>query len=355
VINNPLSSQSPTQADDPEQAAEYLRLAIAFLGQHGMAPNPVNFSLGYDYIVGHNPGLREALDQELASGPLTADAARRLYQRYIWDDDKRRLEEMRTELRTLLMETLGGVSQARLHAEQSAGSLTEKSKRLEQNPSLNEMREILGEVVGETRAIAHNSQLLKNMLDETRRDVDALRVELERARQQVTTDALTGLANRRGFEAALHEACDQATKNLGELTLILLDIDHFKNVNDTYGHLVGDKVIRNVGTLLSENIKGKDTVARLGGEEFAVLLPDTTLTNAARVAEALRAAIERSRLRRSDTGEAVGLVTVSMGVTVFHPNDSYEDFFGRADQALYTAKREGRNRVSILDVRQVTV
>jgi len=335
--------------ESPEQAGEYLRLALAFLGSHKLAPNPVNFALSYDYVAGRNQALNEALDRALSGGQLAPSAAHELYRRYIWDENKQQLEGIRSELRTLVTETITGVTQAKTQAEKSSDSLAVKSERLQRGTSLDEVRHILGEVVSETRDIAHNGQLLKEMLDETRHEVEALRDELEHTRQQVTLDALTGLKNRRAFEAALQDACSQAVVPAAPLSLLLIDIDLFKIVNDTYGHLIGDKVIRSVGSLLSANIKGKDTVARLGGEEFAVLLPETPLANAERVGEALRAAIERSRLTRADTGETVGHVTISIGISIYQPGESSDNFMERADKALYISKKSGRNRVSVLN------
>lgn len=343
------ADDSLSYSEDPEQAAEFLRLTLAFMGRHGIAPNPVNYSLCYDYVSGHNPELKEALDQRLADGPFNESMARELYRRFIWDDDKRRLETLRAELRTLVTETITGVSQAKSDAERSADSLAAKSAHLSRGPSLEEMRQILDDAVGETRAMARNGELLKDMLNDTRREVESLRDELERTRQQVITDALTGLKNRRAFEVAVQIACEQANKIGSPLTLLLVDIDNFKDVNDTYGHLVGDKVIRYVGSLMAANVKGRDTVARMGGEEFAVLLPDTPLANAERVGETLRTAIERSRVKRADTGEAVGRVTVSIGVTTYCQGDTFDEFVGRADKALYASKSAGRNRVSVLN------
>lgn len=115
---------------------------------------------------------------------------------------------------------------------------------------------------------------------------------------------------------------------------------------------MGDRVIRYVGSILSANVKGKDTVARIGGEEFAILLPDTPLDSAGRVGEVLRNAVERSRLRRAgtNTGGTIGGVTIPIGITCYRQGEAYDDFVGRADQALYSSKNNGRNKVSVLDI-----
>ena len=251
-------------------------------------------------------------------------------------------------MRGLIMETLSGVNQASQDAAQSASTLAASSKRLTQGPSVEELHSIVSDVVEETQSLAHNSNSLRQMLDDTRHEIDVLREELERTRQQATTDALTGLVNRHGFESALQIACNEASQYRQGLTLLILDIDDFKLVNDNYGHLVGDKVIRNVGTILSANIKGKDTVARFGGEEFAVLLPGTSLDNGMRVGEILRLNIERSRLKHTITGQVDGHVTVSIGVTEYSFGEDTDKFLKRADDALYASKHAGRNRVSCI-------
>lgn len=332
--------------ENPAEASELLRLSLAFLGKHGLAPNPVNFTLAFEYVLGNVPELRGAMDAAFKAGTFNPDTAIHLFRQYIWDEDKRRLEEIRAEMRSLIMETMSGMTQASQVATLSASCLEANSRRLRQGPSVEELHNIVGEVVEETNTLAQNSISLKKMLDETRHEIDTLREELERTRQQVTTDSLTGLVNRRGFEMALQHACNEASQNKLDLSLLVLDIDHFKVVNDTYGHLVGDKVLRNVGTLLSSNVKGKDTVTRFGGEEFAVLLPGTAMENALRVAEILRITVERSKLRRTETGQVVGNVTVSIGVTEYAYGEEIESFIQRADDALYTSKRAGRNRVT---------
>jgi diguanylate cyclase len=131
--------------------------------------------------------------------------------------------------------------------------------------------------------------------------------------------------------------------------VLMIDIDHFKKINDTYGHLVGDKVIRFVADTLKKQVKGKDTVARFGGEEYVILLPETTLSGALSVAENIRSAIEKTRIKRLETDEAISQVMVSIGVARYLPGESTDQLLDRADAALYTSKSKGRNRITIED------
>lgn len=126
----------------------------------------------------------------------------------------------------------------------------------------------------------------------------------------------------------------------------MADIDHFKKCNDSYGHLFGDKVLRNVGQVLKKMVKGQDTAARVGGEEFVVFLPDTPIEGAAMLAEHIRATIAAGRISAANQTEA-GQITISLGVTDFRLGDSIESFLTRADKALYASKANGRNRVTV--------
>ena len=183
-------------------------------------------------------------------------------------------------------------------------------------------------------------------LEASRREVDRLNDELRRAREEASLDPLAGVLNRRGFDATLDRLCAEAHRTGEPLCLVMVDIDHFKRVNDTYGHPFGDQVIRGVGHALSALTQRKDHAARYGGEEFALLMPSTTIDDARRTAERLRVAIAGSRIKRAD-GDAVDHVTVSAGVARLAPGESPASLVERADRALYVSKEAGRNQVTV--------
>ena len=166
------------------------------------------------------------------------------------------------------------------------------------------------------------------------------------------TDSLTGIANRKAFDATLREAAHQAMETGTDLSLLFLDIDNFKRFNDTWGHQMGDQALRLVAKTLMDNVKGQDLPSRYGGEEFAVILPQTALVDAVTLANKIRHAFAVRKLVKRDTGETIGGITVSIGVSHFEPGESLNHFVERADHALYTAKRDGRNRVVAEDTLQ---
>ncbi|UQZ34065.1 PAS domain S-box protein [Paenibacillus sp. PK3_47] len=154
-----------------------------------------------------------------------------------------------------------------------------------------------------------------------------------------TTDKLTGLKNRRYFEEKLNDQLEQAAKTQQPLSLLIIDIDHFKQVNDTFGHQTGDHVLEKLGSLLKFHSREKDIIARYGGEEFVVILPDINASEAGMVAENLRQVTAQTVW---DTGH----ITVSIGIATCTEGVSADTLLKKADEALYTSKKEGRNRVT---------
>ena len=162
--------------------------------------------------------------------------------------------------------------------------------------------------------------------------------------EMAITDTLTGLHNRRYMEARVGMLVEEATSRDKPLTVLVLDIDHFKAINDGYGHDAGDEVLREFAIRIRKSIRGIDLACRYGGEEFVVLMPDTDLTVAAVVAERLRRRIA-SQPFAIEQGARHVEVTASIGIAAFGQGDTPGAVIKRADRALYRAKREGRNRV----------
>lgn len=163
-----------------------------------------------------------------------------------------------------------------------------------------------------------------------------------------TYDTLTNLYNRRYFEERLGSETQKSFYGGTPLSLVMVDIDHFKKVNDTFGHTEGDKVLREIAALLKTSVRKKDTVARYGGEEFILILPEAGLEESSMIAERIRRLVENTSFQ---IGQAQINLTVSLGISNFpsHRPTSKEELVKMADQALYEAKRGGRNRVCIFD------
>ncbi len=167
--------------------------------------------------------------------------------------------------------------------------------------------------------------------------------------EMATTDMMTKLKIHHYFQAVLMEERERAVRNHLALSLIMIDIDHFKEFNDTYGHTCGDLVLQNVAELISISVRQSDIAARYGGEEFAVILPHTDINESMKVAERIRAGVDQSKVEYD--GKQLG-VTVSIGLTQFNPKTDHDNrtFVERADRALYMSKQQGRNRISYLTV-----
>ncbi len=326
-----------------EESAEYLRRALPLMSNQNAALHPVSYAVWYEYVSGMNTALNAATDALLARrAPLGEDEVTALFERHIADINSEAASSIAAGFQRILGEISQSTGVAAHEADVFGDMLQQLSQDCERRPAAIDLKTLLtGTQVMQTSVAA-----LKTQLDSSQREIDQLREEVTRARDASLIDSLTGLANRRGFDQRLAD-CLAGSGADNVPCLLMCDIDHFKNINDTYGHLFGDKVIRAVAAVIRENVKGRDVAARYGGEEFVVLLPDTSLQGAEALAEQIRHAIEKGRIRRGNSDETVARVTLSLGVARYQPGEAPTAFIERADRALYASKQNGRNRVSL--------
>jgi len=174
---------------------------------------------------------------------------------------------------------------------------------------------------------------------------DSIRDSLSKSEERAKTDTLTGLPNRRGLEEFFRIAQIAAMEQGEPLSILLIDVDHFKKFNDNFGHGVGDQVLRLMAKVLSEKIREGDLPARYGGEELIAVLPKADLAACEAIAERIRSSIAECSITRRSTDEVLPRITISIGVAQFQPGESMSDLIERCDRALYLAKKTGRNRV----------
>jgi diguanylate cyclase len=327
------------------QSAEFLRLAVGFMGRQQAALDPASYTLWYEHAAGLNPALSRVLEARLnAQSPLTDADVARLYAEHIGSREAQKVARIHDRLVALLQETSEVISQTGTHAMQFSQSLESHSERLQGPDAGNSIQAVLSELLVETQKMSEVNLTLSRQLDTRAQEVQSLTQRLERAEAEALNDPLTGLLNRRGFEQAFADLVAQAGALPGT-SLLIADIDRFKEINDTHGHPVGDQVLRGVAQVLRARIKGADIAARLGGDEFAILLPNTSMAGAMALAEQIRTAL----LRRVQSDQLIAQVSVSVGVAHLEEAASLDRLLHNADAALYIAKREGRNRVRAAD------
>jgi diguanylate cyclase len=336
-----------SQADDFRQAKSFSEVAHTGMLAHQVPPTPENYAVWYAYATGLVPELKRTIDILISNNQeFTAALNAELYSRFC--DTGRHFN--------LLQETGGrlqyAVDQIARHIKTASGDATDFGKALDQYsndlgraPGDDELRALVSGLILETQRVAERNRNLEDKLSQSSGEIAELRQNLETVRREALTDALTGIPNRKFFETRLREAARDAMESGETLSLLIADIDHFKQFNDNYGHQLGDQVLRLVARTLTDSVKGRDTPARYGGEEFAIILPQTRLRDALGLAEQIRNTIMRRRIVRKNTGDDFGTITLSIGVSAYRPGEQLLDFVRRADSALYQAKRAGRNRV----------
>ena len=339
--------------DTLEQAAEFARSAIAILEEKKIAATPENFTTWYRYYAGRDPHLSRYLDTLLEGGEeISEKRCAEIHKQFLAGEDQNAaVHDAATKLKQELNEVLTQLGSAGNDAAHYGRSLDTFTERLNDAEDGEAFSAVLSDIVTATGAMERQNRDLEKQLESSSTEITRLREDLEDVRREAITDALTGINNRRLFDMRLREESDLAQKSSHNLCLLLIDIDKFKTFNDTYGHLIGDLILKLLAGMLTDTIKGRDTAARYGGEEFAVILPETSLQNAVRVGEAIRTRIREKELKNRTTGENMGRITVSIGVSCYLLGEDLSDLTARADAALYAAKNAGRDRV--LTERQV--
>lgn len=229
--------------------------------------------------------------------------------------------------------------------EQVMAMIAAAKEEIAKGGSRDELRLIVETLMRATRDVESTNGTLQKRLQDSRQEIQTLEKNLAVVRTESLIDTLTTLANRKFFNSAIHRLIAEAGAKNSPPSVVLTDIDHFKNFNDTYGHLTGDQVLRLVAGTVKQEIKGQDIAARYGGEEFAILLPRTALTQAVTVADHIRRSVMRKELIRRSTAESLGRVTISLGVATWRKGDTISSLMERTDACLYAAKRNGRNCV----------
>jgi len=322
--------------------------ALERIALEKVLPSPENYELWFVYYARSVPEVVRVIDGIVESGQKINDyVCGEVHSRFL--SDLRNEEAVRNageQVQNAIFNVSGMVEGVK-HATKSYGNtLSDVSTKIGVAKSQEELKAAMSVASESTRSMLEQNQRLEEMLRESSQIMDELKRDLEHVRREAMTDGLTGLANRKCFDDEIDNIIQDSSERRAVFSLLMLDIDYFKSFNDNFGHQVGDQVLRLVARTLKDGLKGKDVAARYGGEEFSIILPDTDLSGAVIVGNALRKAVAGKDVINRSTGKVLGRITLSVGVAEFSGEKTAEELIVRADEALYTAKHNGRNQVA---------
>jgi diguanylate cyclase len=318
---------------------------------HPAAFTPKTYAVWYEYLAGINPALTEAMHPLVERrAALDNDTIETLYSRYVSECSSDMQQALSGGIQQLLNKLVESTSEASREAHNFGSSLLSHGKALKEDLTPSEFLNLVTSLAGDAGKMRGSVQSLESQLEESKQEVEKLNQEIESARVEALTDPLTGVLNRRGFEIKAQPYFSQPASSQQEFCLLMVDIDHFKKINDKYGHLFGDKVICAIANTLKSKVKGQDAIARMGGEEFAILLPETNMAGAFAVAEHIRQAVENGKIR-NNSNDPIGGISISIGITSRAKGGNLLELLDQADKALYISKNGGRNRTSIFGSR----
>ncbi|MBN9480234.1 MAG: GGDEF domain-containing protein [Bordetella sp.] len=342
-----MTTQVETTVRSPE-AYTLARRAVDAMQEAAIWPTPLNFELWLHYISAPESPLSQEMARLLATGaPFNDTTAEMLAAEFL--PRSRMSEEIRDAgavLNRELAAVAAAIDKARESQVEYGDTLAQAADDMASTSDPTNLGAIVSSLSDATDRIRRHTTALERRLESSNREVAKLRDHLEQVRRDAMTDALTNLANRKAFDEQLQRMCEEAEAGGSSIGLALIDIDHFKRFNDTWGHQTGDQVLRYVASVLARVARAPRIAARYGGEEFAVIFPRESAGSVAAALNAAREEIASRNLRRRSTNDNLGAVTISVGFALRRAGEAASQFLERADAALYVSKRSGRNRVT---------
>lgn len=332
-------------AKDLESSFATLKQTIPLMLKHQVPAIPTNYALWYTYVSNESPELNASIDAAIENQQsISGVKAKEWYRNYLADTQEVDAWQLRQSLEAMLVELSQTMTDTRSDTDKFKssmdGCLEDLTKVEKEGWTIEEVMGLVRNMVKETQQIRQSTLGFNASLANAEKEIASLRQQLQESEKEAYFDALTGLRNRRYFDAEL-----DANLKAETFSLVLVDIDHFKKINDCYGHLMGDLVLKAVAKKLQASCREGADAFRYGGEEFAILLPNTNLKQARHRADVMRRAIEKINVVNKRTNETLGDITASFGVAQLQASQNAEQLVEQADKLLYEAKRLGRNRV----------
>jgi diguanylate cyclase len=339
-----MNTAYPPRLHNPDLATQ---IAYA-MRTMGISPIPRNYNLFYEAYIGTNPALTR--DLNALGKHATQEELDELTNRYFDTNQLNVFESIHSRLESDVIDMLGLLENELQSLDRYNEVLNEarekiSAKNLTSIKLVNRLVERVSEATN--RKLVH-SQSTAQGFDQHNSEIQQVRKELDEYKRIANTDSLTRLANRRAFDERLASIYDSSI-GLHMTGLVLLDIDHFKLINDTHGHPVGDKILASVAQLIKSTVRKDGFVARSGGEEFAIILDGNNPEEIMEICEKIRTTLEETPFRSSKSGTDYGQVTISIGFSMASRAEGPGQLYAQADVALYHAKETGRNRTIIYE------
>ncbi len=325
--------------DNFEEALKISESTNELLTHYQIPPSPVNYSVIYLYASERNEKLTAELERHIQSyQEIDLTFIEGLFEKYISNShiiDKQILDPIEKSLTSTLEKINSQVDSDKM----IASNLKKAEKALSKHEYHKSMQNIVAFLMSSITTSQQQHSDLSLELTHACGEVSFLKSKLKAARHEAIVDSLTGLFNRRGCDVKLQELdIEQVHSSLA------IDIDHFKNINDQFGHFIGDKVIQRIAKVIKSSISDKDIAVRFGGEEFVVVMVNKTMSQAHEIAEKIRLAISGLKLMQRDSKAYLPSISVSIGIAERQDELNWTALFEQADTALYQAKNTGRNK-----------
>lgn len=330
-----------------EQSEQNAQKAMQLLAEHKVPPTPSNYEVWFRYASGSAGGLASEIDGLVASGrEFSSDVMADLGARFSASGEaSETISRTNASVEEQISRVLALIDNSATDTKDYSETLRNYGDTLSDSDAGEQLKQVLGSLLEDTRKMEAKTLELNSELTNSAEQINKLRADLHDVTRESLTDPLTGLSNRKEFDTQLAKMSDEASESGKPLTLILGDVDHFKKVNDNWGHQLGDQVLKLIAKVLRANVNDDVVVARYGGEEFSVIFPNTPIEEATRLANKIREVVASKQIRKKNSGETIGRITMSFGVAAYEGGQDTADLIQLADSRLYAAKDAGRNQV----------